>query len=180
MDKKTLQQDKMDDIKKEQLTFQANSLNDEVSDNLSESEQMAVAIIGREISQNGLSATEACKVANISYGAFKHKYESNATFRKVIDFKKLQYKREMMRTVNASIRNGDTREAAKMLERIFPDEYGGKNADTLNESILADAIEFVREHSDIDPLVGEGSGKGGKKIKRSERDYNAELDKLLT
>lgn len=173
-------QDKLEQIQKNQLTFQANSLNEEVAEHLNDQEKAAVAIIGREISQNGLTTKEACKVANISYEAFNHKYENNPTFKKIIDFKKLEYKRDLKQTIHAAIRNGEHREAAKMYRKMFPDDFG-ENTEEKQNNLLRQAIEFARENSDIQPLVED---KGKDKVdnrteEQKDKDYNKELSKLV-
>lgn len=175
-------QRKLEALKRSQLNFQAGSLNREIKENCSEGEKAVLAIVGREISQNGLSTKEACQMANITYEMFQHKYEENETFRKVIDFKRLEYKREILKTINNAVRQGDSKEAVRMLEKVFPEEYGNKgNTEDVNNNLLRQAIQFVRDNGDHDPLVKTGNQKvrEGRSQEEKERDYEAELKELL-
>lgn len=177
-------EEKIKKIQRQELRFRADSLNKEIKENLTDEEKVAVAIIGREISKHGLTTKEACQVANLPYDVFTHTYNENPTFRKVIDFKKLEYKRAMMKPLNQAVRKGDSKQAMQLLERLFPEEFGNEQSEARQNNLLREAIEFVRTHSDIEPLVKDGSGDGGTKTKRSPEEqkayYENELSKLLT
>jgi len=140
------QDEKLEHLKDEQLSFQIDSIDKEVDEKLNDKEKKMMAVISKEISKHGLTVREACELANLPYDALM-----------------------------------------EMAEKLFPEEFGNDaNSEEQEETLLREAIEFAREHSDKTMLVSERDsrphGKDGEmpdSAKREDEDYEAAIEKAL-
>lgn len=108
----------------------------------------------------GFSIEEACTLSNVDPEKFKFLMETEPLIQKVIRIKELEYKRGLMHTVSARAKDGDDKLAQWLLERRFPEEFGGKKGGGGTErDILFEAIEFIQKSGDRNPLIKETSGR---------------------
>jgi len=181
------QDEKLEHLKDEQLSFQIDSIDKEVDEKLNDKEKKMMAVISKEISKHGLTVREACELANLPYDALMEMYEKKPVVKKIIEQKKLEYKRQIKKTLSAAIRKGDDDKAMEMAEKLFPEEFGNDaNSEEQEETLLREAIEFAREHSDKTMLVSERDsrphGKDGEmpdSAKREDMDYEAAIENAL-
>lgn len=104
----------------------------------------------------GITLQEACVLSLISYEKFEALMSEHSAIRDFIAFKQASYKAALMTTMAASATTGrQTKTAGYLLEQQFRSEFGKKLAGDTERSKdeLENAISFVRENGDRDPLV---------------------------
>ena len=117
--------------------------------------------ISYNISQVGLPIEEACLVAGIDFEKFKKAVESDMALARLIKLKRLVYKYRLLKTMNKrALEKNDEKMAQVLLEMAFPEEFGkNKRTITDNTDPIRDAINFINQNGDNNPLVSPSAGR---------------------
>lgn len=164
------------------LVLESKSLEQQARENLDPDLLIKVKKISYYTSENGLTLEEACMLADINLEYFKELLETNPLIFKIIEIKKLQYKKDLLYTISQKAREGDDKLALWLLERMYPEEFyiskkrppGEREGD---EDMVVQAIQFVQEHGDSSPMVKRTTGKAII-IKKSGRGGNGLVKRL--
>ena len=118
-----------------------------------------------EISHVGLPIAEACMLWDTDYEYFTSLMERDPLIKQVIEKKTLEYKRELLKILSATVRQGKNEKLAMdILQARFPDEFNrrkgsGNGSETDNNNIIVNAIQFVQNSGDSNTLINKTGGK---------------------
>lgn len=118
-----------------------------------------------EISHVGLPIAEACMLWDTDYEYFTSLMERDPLIKQVIEKKTLEYKRELLKILSATVRQGKNEKLAMdILQARFPDEFNrrkgsGNGSETDNNNIMVNAIQFVQNSGDSATLINKTGGK---------------------
>lgn len=133
--------------------------------------------IAHYIGRVGLTVQESCLLADVKYEPFKELLQKNGFVGKLIMLKELQYKKDLLATLSNKARDGDDKLATWLLERRYPGEFSKRKPkeDDGTSNVIADALEFIREHGDNAPIV-----KQENKVPIDVKDADANLLKRIS
>ena len=118
-----------------------------------------------EISHVGLPVQEACMLWDTNYEYFLSLMERDPLIKQLIEKKTLEYKRELLRILSATVRQGKNEKLAMdILQARFPDEFNrrkgaGNGSETESNNIVVNAIQFVQNSGDSATLINKTGGK---------------------
>lgn len=137
------------------LELPSESLEKKLSEEMSAEAFKRLKKIAYYLSKVGLSLKESCQLSDVDHALFEKDMEFNPLIRKVIEFKQLEFKKDLMYTLAQRARSGDDKIALAILENKYPDEFGkNKDPGTEGEDIIYEAIQYIRKSGDThDPMV---------------------------
>lgn len=158
------------EIESGDLELSSHSLEAQARETFSDVFYRAIKKIAYYTSKIGLPLNEACVLVDIEYEWFVEKMKSTPLIRKIIIMKELEFKRDMLHTITQRARSGDDKLAQWLLERKFPDEYGGKKNQTPEgDDVMFEAIQYIRKTGTLSPMVDTASGKGAGPLTLKEK-----------
>lgn len=140
----------------ESTTLESQSLDEEAQRVLTPENFSTLKTIAKAVGKDGLSLEEACVIANVEFENFKRLAEQFPIIIKIVKVKETEYKHMLLRALATKARSGDDKMAQWLLERKYPEEYGGGKRGPGGESeadLLGMAISFVQESQDSQPIV---------------------------
>ena len=181
----------LEEIEEKDLGLQSQTMEAQMKKDLDPETQKKVKHIAYYLSRVGLSLEESCLLVDVDIEWFKQLMVTTPIVRRVIEIKKMQFKKDLLKVLTQRGIEGDDKLAQWLLERQYPEEFGNKKRGGKDpgEDILFEAIEFIQKSGDNNPLVKETSGRAivvkriqtqtpGDNLQKSEAVKT--LEKLLT
>lgn len=107
-------------------------------------------IVSHYISEIGLPLHEACLLARIRPEKALKLIRDNPALKELLDIKALTYKAALLRSLSDKAKDGDSKQASWLLERMYGEEFSDRaKKDTKDKPAGADnlsiAINFIRQ-----------------------------------
>lgn len=105
---------------------------------------------------NGTSVPEACILSLIDPDELTRLMDEDPAVKAFVVHKEITYKAKLIKTLSVSAFGGNVKAAGYLLEQKYREEFGRRSSKdplTRAQDDIQQALEFIRENGDLNPIV---------------------------